>query len=182
MSKTFTNNGEGRIFVAPADTAVPDTFEEIVAAVTASESKFADIGAIHKDGLTVTPRSVDSSLEDWNGETLAQDISHAWALKAIDFTSVEGVKLAFGEKNVTASEVGKGFKVAYDGDVAELHTLVAIMKDGDKGVAEVLRNGKCDEVGDVSYKKGEYSANDIKMKAVKPSDGGSCCYRVVQGE
>lgn len=172
MAETFTNNGEGRIFMAPADTEVPNTVANAVAALTASESKWVDLGSIHEDGLTVTTRSVDSELKDWNGSVKAQKTSTTWAFKAIDFLSEEAVKAGYGASNVTTDAESGTVNIDYGGDMPEPCVLMAVMKDGDNCVVEYLRNAKCSQLGDVSYKDGEYSANDLTFKSEKPSDGG----------
>lgn len=172
--KTFTNDGQGRVYTAPADTAVGTTFAAIAAAVV--KEPFVDLGHIHKDGLTVTPRNVDSSFEDMNGVTLDQTVSHSWAFKAIDFVDPEPAKVAFGASNVTGTSAAAC--IEYDGDMPDPCVFVAVFMDGERGVAEVMRNGRCTGVGDVKYTKGEYSCNDVTLTAEKPSDGKSCCYRV----
>lgn len=171
MAETFTNNGEGRIFMAPANTEVADTVAEVVAAVTASESVWTDLGSIHEDGLTVTPRSVDGELKDWNGSVKAQKTSTTWSFKTIDFLDETAVKAAYGASNVTTDAEGGTVHVDYDGGMPEPCVLVAIMKDGDNCVVEYLRNAKCSELGDVTYKDGDYSANDMTFKGEKPTSG-----------
>lgn len=171
MSKTFTNNGQGRMYYAPADTAVPETFSAIVAAVTATDSAFKPGANVHKDGLEITPRNVNTELENWNAEVTEQDVNSIWKFKDLDFLSVESLKAVFGSDNVTAS--GDDVLVNFDGPMPEPVVLVAVMKDGDKGVAAVLRNGKCTAIEPYKFTKGDYSVHDATMTGIKPTSGKS---------
>lgn len=171
MAKTFTNNGQGRMYVAPANTAVPATFAAIVAAVTADSSAFVEVADIHEDGLEITPREINSELKNWNGETEAQDVTASWKFKDLNFMDVHSLKMVFGADNVTTTT--NDTVVDFDGPMPAPVVLVAIMKDGDNGVCQVLRNAKTNAIGAYKFTKGDYSVHDVTMNGVKPTSGKS---------
>lgn len=157
----------GAVYVAPAGTALPTD------ATTELPEAFVNLGYVSEDGLVESIETDTTDVTAWGGDTVLSGQSSFAATYTVNLleTSVESMKLLYGEANVTESS-GALKSVKVTAETLKKHVVVfEVALTGGRVERIILPSAQIvDRSGEISYTDGEAIIYPAAFKAY-PVDG-----------
>lgn len=141
-------------------------------ASTALAASLEDAGYVSEDGLVETIDASDDKVKAWGGDIVKivrTEHSVSYQFTLIEAKNAAGLKLMFGESNVTIS-AGK-IVVKKTAEMIPRATFVFDMKDGDDDIRVLVADGQPSISGDVNYTDGNVISYQVTVEAFPDSAG-----------
>lgn len=168
----------GAILHADVGTTLP-TIANVFSPDAAWRSNFDGNEYVSEDGLTLAPSISTNDIKDWSGATVRRVLSAfdgkiSWQMLS---TNEEAMKIAFGDKNVTATAAttghGKLLETGLGAHLPDRQSFIFLMKDGDAKMAIVVPDGQITEVGEVAFKSNDAIKWPVTLSCYPDSSGQS---------
>lgn len=168
----------GAILHADVGTTLP-TIANVFSPDAAWRSNFDGNEYVSEDGLTLAPSISTNEIKDWSGATVRRVLSAfdgkiSWQMLS---TNEEAMKIAFGDKNVTATAAttghGKLLETGLGAHLPDRQSFIFLMKDGDAKMAIVVPDGQITEVGEVAFKSNDAIKWPVTLSCYPDSSGQS---------
>lgn len=143
-----------------------------------------DAGYVSEDGLVETIDASDDKVKAWGGDIVKivrTEHSVSYTFTLIEARNAAGLRLMFGEDNVTVDATTGMITVSKTAQMVPRATFVFDMADGDADIRIVVRDGQPAINGDVNYTDGDVIGYEVTVEAF-PADDGVKSILMMDGE
>lgn len=161
---------DGAVFTAPAGTELPKNCS------TELNVAFKCVGLISEDGVSNEIETDSEEIKAWGGDVVLNPQTSR--VEKFSFTMIEtneqSLKVVFGDKNVTGTDIETGFQVKHNGADREERVFVIETIMGTGNIKrQVIPRGKVSEIGEIVYKDDEAIGYEVTITALLDAEGNT---------
>lgn len=161
----------GAISLAPLNTTLPTTADGTL------DAAFKALGYVSDSGLVRSQDMDTNVIKAWGGDVvlvLDNGKTETFQFSMLDVTSVEVLKLANGDGNVTGASLAAGISVKSNNAERVGHAFVVDMIENENTLHRiVIPNGVVTEMDDISYVDNDALAYSVTITAIADSNGNT---------
>lgn len=150
----------GGVLHAPVGTAYPATVAE------SFSSDWIKGGYVGEDGVTRTIDASDDKIKAWGGDTVKvvrTEHSVSYTFQFLESSNADTLKLLFGDDHVAVT--GTDITVEVTSEMVPRRAFAFAMKDGDKLVREIVKDGQISVSGDVTFVHSDVIRYEVTIEA-----------------